>query len=52
MPTSSPSARQETIAIERELGFTHSHNDDDSVIDSVMEPIIDSVIDLTDGAPL
>ncbi len=39
---------KETIAIERELGFTHSHNDDDAVIDSV----IDSVIDLTDGAPL
>lgn len=25
----------ETIAIERELGFTHSHNDDDEVLDSV-----------------
>jgi phytanoyl-CoA hydroxylase len=43
---------QQTIAIERELGFTHSHNDDDSVIDSVMESIIDSVVDLTDGDPL
>jgi phytanoyl-CoA hydroxylase len=43
---------RETIAIERELGFTHSHNDDDSVIDSVMESIIDSVVDLTDGDPL
>jgi phytanoyl-CoA hydroxylase len=38
---------RETIAIERELGFTHSHNDDDSVIDSVIE----SVLDLTDGVP-
>jgi phytanoyl-CoA hydroxylase len=25
----------ETVAIERELGFTHSHNDDDAVLDQV-----------------
>ena len=42
----------ETIAIERELGFTHSHNDDDSVIDSVLESVLDSVLDLTDGDAL
>lgn len=26
---------EETVAIERELGFTHSHNDDDEVLDTV-----------------
>lgn len=26
---------EETVKIERELGFTHSHNDDDEVLDSV-----------------
>ncbi len=26
---------EETVAIERELGFTHSHNDEDDVLDSV-----------------